>query len=116
MVLAAPELIEAERIDLLDEIEVAAELQHRMLADRMMRGEEGSEFEACHEFLSGRLLLLIGLLRRLRAGKLQGNRPTGIAAHAHAAMRAAGGAVRCRVRGARTARLKRLMASVCSAS
>ena len=87
MVLAAPELIEAERIDLLDEIEVAAELQHRMLADRMMRGEEGSEFEACHGFLSGRLLLLIGLLRRLRAGKLQGNRPTGIAAYAHGAMR-----------------------------
>jgi hypothetical protein len=56
-------------------------LQHRMLADRMMRGEEGSEFEACHGFFSGRLLLLIGLLRRLRAGKLQGNRPTGIAAY-----------------------------------
>jgi hypothetical protein len=32
-----------------------------MLADRVMRGEEGSEFEACHGFLSGRLLLLIGL-------------------------------------------------------
>jgi hypothetical protein len=61
MMLAAPELVEAERIDLLDEIEVAAELQHRMLADRVMRGEEGSEFEACHGFLSGRLLLLIGL-------------------------------------------------------
>jgi hypothetical protein len=45
----------------------------------MMRGEEGSEFEACHGFLSGRLLLLIGLLRRrcagrLRAGMRQGNR------------------------------------------
>src|ERR1700687_582881 len=74
MMFAAPELIVAERIDLLDKIEVAAELQHRMLADRVMRGEEGSEFEACHGFLSGRLLLLIGLLRRLRAGKRQGNR------------------------------------------
>src|SRR5258705_1598625 len=50
MMLAAPELIEAERVDLLDEIEVAAELQHRMLADRVMRGEEGSEFETCHGF------------------------------------------------------------------
>ena len=49
MVLAAPEFIEAEFVDLLDEIEVAAELQHRMLADRVMRGEEGSEFEARHE-------------------------------------------------------------------
>jgi hypothetical protein len=46
--LAAPEFIEAERIDLLDKIKVAAELQHRMLADRMMRGEEGSELEARH--------------------------------------------------------------------
>jgi hypothetical protein len=60
MVLAAPELVVAERVELFDEVEVAAELQHRMFADRMMRGEEGSEFEACHGFLSGRLLLLIG--------------------------------------------------------
>src|ERR1700737_3082905 len=74
MMLAAPEFIVAKRIELLDEIEVAAELQHRMLADWMMRGEEGSEFEACHGFLSGRLLLLIGLPRRLRAGLRQGNR------------------------------------------
>jgi hypothetical protein len=28
-----------------------------MLADRVMRGEEGSEFEACHGFLSGRLVV-----------------------------------------------------------
>jgi hypothetical protein len=48
MMLAAPEVIVAECIELLDEIEVAAELQHRMLADRVMRGEEGSEFEAGH--------------------------------------------------------------------
>jgi ubiquinone/menaquinone biosynthesis C-methylase UbiE len=46
--LAAPEFIEAERVDLLDEIEVAAKLQHRMLADRVVRGEECSEFQACH--------------------------------------------------------------------
>jgi hypothetical protein len=58
MMLAAPEFIEAERIDLFDKIEVAAELQHRMLADRVMRGEEGSEFEACHKFLSGRLFVV----------------------------------------------------------
>jgi hypothetical protein len=31
-----------------------------MLADRMMRGEEGSEFKARHGFLSKRLLLLGG--------------------------------------------------------
>src|ERR1700755_130150 len=46
--LAAPEFVVAERIELLDQIEVAAELQHRVLADRMMRGEEGAEFQACH--------------------------------------------------------------------
>ncbi len=57
--LAAPELVIAERIELLDQIEVAAELQHRMLADGVMRGEEGSEFEARHVFLSGRLLLFL---------------------------------------------------------
>src|ERR1700675_4491213 len=50
MMLATPELVIAERVELLDEIEVAAELQHRMLADRMMRGEKGSEFEARHCF------------------------------------------------------------------
>jgi hypothetical protein len=53
MVLAAPEFVIAERVELLDEIEVAAELQHRMLADRVMRGEESSEFEARHLFPSG---------------------------------------------------------------
>jgi hypothetical protein len=46
MVLAAPEFVETERVDLLDEIEVAAELQQRILADRVMRGEKGSEFQA----------------------------------------------------------------------
>src|SRR5579859_7903325 len=48
MVLAAPELVIAERIELLDEIEIAAELEHRVLADRVMRGEEGPKFEASH--------------------------------------------------------------------
>src|SRR6202035_3283589 len=48
MVLAAPEFVITERVELVDEIEVAAELQHRMLADRVMRGEEGSELKARH--------------------------------------------------------------------
>ena len=39
---------QAQFVDLRDQIEVAAELQHRMLADRMMRSEEGSEFETRH--------------------------------------------------------------------
>src|ERR1700716_2756737 len=52
MMLAAPEFIVAECIELLDQIEVAAKLQHRMLANRVMRGEKGSEFQARHGFLS----------------------------------------------------------------
>jgi hypothetical protein len=59
MVLAAPELVVTERIELLDEIEVAAELQHRMLADGMMRGEEGSELKARHGF-SLRTAIVVG--------------------------------------------------------
>src|SRR5690242_4685102 len=48
MVLAAPELVIAELVELLDEVEVPAELQHRMLANRMMRGKEGAEFQTWH--------------------------------------------------------------------
>src|SRR5262245_28250905 len=62
MVLAAPELVIAERVDLLDEIEVAAELQQRILADRVMRGEKGSELQACHGWFSPELLFLLDLL------------------------------------------------------
>src|SRR5258705_12462278 len=50
MMLAAPEFIVAECIELLDQIEVAAKLQHRMLANGVMRGEKGSEFQARHGF------------------------------------------------------------------
>jgi hypothetical protein len=57
MVLAAPELVITEIVQLLDQVEVAPELQRRMLPDRMMRGEEGSEFKACHDdFSPGRNL------------------------------------------------------------
>src|ERR1700761_7100466 len=46
--LAAPEFVIAERIELFDQIEVAAELQHRVLADRVMRGKEGAELQTGH--------------------------------------------------------------------
>jgi hypothetical protein len=49
MVLAAPELVVAEAIELLDEVEIAAELQHRMLADRVMRGEERAKVQTRHD-------------------------------------------------------------------
>src|SRR5258705_971872 len=77
MVLAAPEFVEAERVDLLDEIEVAAELQQRMLADRVMRGEKGSELQACHGVFSPDLVVF-GSARRQgtgRAGARQSSYP-----------------------------------------
>src|SRR5262245_38287640 len=71
MVLAAPELVIAELVELLDESEVAAELQHRMLAKRVVRGEEGSELQARHG-VSLRNFLVSG--SKVRAGRVQGNR------------------------------------------
>src|SRR6516225_5642664 len=51
MVLAAPEFVIAEPVEVLDEIEIAAELQQRMLADRMVRGEKGAELQTRHKGL-----------------------------------------------------------------
>ena len=48
MVFAAPEFVIAQPVELLDEVEVPAELQHRIFADRMMRREEGAELEPLH--------------------------------------------------------------------
>jgi hypothetical protein len=42
---------------MLHEVEIAAELQHRMLADRMVGGEEGTEVQAWHERIS-RLVMM----------------------------------------------------------
>jgi hypothetical protein len=49
MVLAAPELVVAQFVQMLDEFDVPAELQHRMFADGMMRGEKGAEAEPMHK-------------------------------------------------------------------
>jgi hypothetical protein len=43
VVLATPEFVEPEPIEVLHEIKIAPKLQHRMLADRMMRGEKGAK-------------------------------------------------------------------------
>ncbi len=48
MVLAAPELVVAELVQELDQVEIAAELKHRVLADRMVRGEKGAETQTRH--------------------------------------------------------------------
>ena len=59
--LAAPELIIAKRIELLDQIEIAPELKHRMLPDGVMRGKESSELQARHGVLSGWIFCLLEL-------------------------------------------------------
>src|SRR5262249_42571886 len=48
MVLAAPEFVITELVEMLDQVEVAAELQQRVLADRVVRREKRAEFEAGH--------------------------------------------------------------------
>src|SRR6185312_6907616 len=73
MVLAAPEFVEAERVDLFDEIEIATELQQRILADRMMRSEEGSELEARHWVFSPDSCSLDLVGAKVRGGQRQGN-------------------------------------------
>jgi hypothetical protein len=45
VVLADPELLEPETIELSGELEVATELQCRMFAERMVRSEESAELE-----------------------------------------------------------------------
>jgi hypothetical protein len=45
MVFAAPELVESEPIEVLGEVEVTLELQRRVFAGGVVRGEEGSEAE-----------------------------------------------------------------------
>ena len=52
MVLAAPELVVPETVELLDEVEITTELQHRMLADRMVRGEKGAKIQSRHSVVS----------------------------------------------------------------
>jgi hypothetical protein len=79
MMLAAPELVIAERIQLLDEVEIAPELEHRMLPDRVMRGKESPKLQARHGILSGCHFLVVGGVR-LRAGAHERNRAVSRAA------------------------------------
>ncbi len=48
MVLTAPELVEAEAVEVLCEVDVSLELQRRMLPGGVVGGEEGSETQAGH--------------------------------------------------------------------
>ena len=53
MVFAAPEFVEAETVEVLGEVDVALELQRRVLAGGVMRGEERSEAQAGHVAMVG---------------------------------------------------------------
>jgi uncharacterized caspase-like protein len=67
MVFAAPEFIVSEAVQMFHQVEIAAELQHRVLTDRMMRGEEGSEIQTRHEGVSW-----VGMVqKRGRAGNIR---------------------------------------------
>src|SRR5258706_5541432 len=52
MVLAAPEFFVPELVQVLDEIEIAAELQHRVLPDGMVRSEECAKVQTRHRRVS----------------------------------------------------------------
>jgi hypothetical protein len=45
MVLAYPELLEAESVEVRGKVDVAPELECRMFPDGMMRSEKGAELE-----------------------------------------------------------------------
>ena len=49
VVLATPELLEAESVEMRRELDVALELEHRVLAQRVVRGDEGAELETSHD-------------------------------------------------------------------
>ena len=44
----APELVEAEAVEVNGEVDVTLELEHRVLAQRVVRCEERAETHACH--------------------------------------------------------------------
>ena len=50
--LAAPEFLVPELVQMLHQVEIAAELQHRVLADRVVGGDEGAEVQTWHERIS----------------------------------------------------------------
>ena len=59
--LAAPEFVEAELVEMLRQVEVAAELQHRMFADGMMRGQKSAEADTSHGCSPGRCFSILNL-------------------------------------------------------
>jgi hypothetical protein len=52
MMLAAPEFIESQPVEMLGQVQIALELQSRVLADRMMRCQECAETDTRHQSFS----------------------------------------------------------------
>ncbi len=53
VMLAAPELVVAEPVEVFDEVEVALELEHRVLTERMVWRKKRAELETVHTASSG---------------------------------------------------------------
>jgi hypothetical protein len=53
VVFTTPEFVVTQLVEVLREIEVTAELQHRVLADGVMRGQKCAKADAGHEFFLG---------------------------------------------------------------
>ena len=69
VMLAAPELVKAELVQPVDQIQVGAQLQHRVLTDRVMRREE------CAKFHTGHGCLLPGNRRSVNAYRCHHSMP-----------------------------------------
>jgi hypothetical protein len=52
MVLATPEFLVPQLVQVLDEVEIAAELQHRVFPDRVMGSEERAKVQTGHQRVS----------------------------------------------------------------
>jgi cob(I)alamin adenosyltransferase len=50
MMLATPELVETQLIEVLDQLEVAPELEHRVLPGRVVWSEEAAELDWCRRW------------------------------------------------------------------
>jgi hypothetical protein len=57
MVLTAPEFVVPELVQVLHEVEIAAELQHRVLPDGMVGGEKGAKMQTRHAVVSWLVLV-----------------------------------------------------------
>ena len=62
---AAPELVEAELVEMLGQSQVALKLQGRVFADRMMGGQKGAEPNTRHQKFLARAIYAVSSYPRL---------------------------------------------------